>query len=777
MASSNADSNARSLSAGAQALFLIGFATLVPELVWARQLGEVFGSDLEGISITLGVFLLGSAAGLARSMQTDWSPRIWMTLALVCGVGVAFWCRNLVPAVTDGWFVAQSIPLRLLLAAPVAVYAFFLTGAIAPWFRDHVEPVDVASRTGSWIAAWDLGSAVAAVGTPLFLLPWFGPDGALFGAFVGLGIAIFLRTPGASSESQLPPQSPPPPVRQALAFTIGVVSFGLQVVWTRLLGEVLGTSLLVLGFAAAGLLLGGALGSRLAPVVMRRGSASRWLLVSWLGWLAAQTVSLLWMGRLPETYLQLVQGLDPEASVTSLKMILAWCALLPPAICSGLLLPLLTAGWSENEEQLARETGRIQSLGLLGGTVGAVATGLAVIPFWGSQNALWALAGLTAVGAVGTAATLAGWRSLLAPPAALALVVACLGAWGGKNWWDDALLGAGVFQWSRTDVASGQALADWRAREVLYSGEGRLARVTIERSPELNTSFLRVGGRVEGTVPVDPKAPSIAHLPTAMLLGLLPTLIGDEGREALVVGVGGGTTVATLVESDPRGKVTALEVEAEVLAALRSAAGQEAFPWEHERLYGGARPPELVVADARAYLHGQARTWDTIVCQPSEPWLPWSAPLFTQRFFELVRDRLAPGGFSLHWVQLYRIGAPELAGILAAFREVFPEVWIFHPPDTGEIILVGRPPAVARDTWDQRWDLAGVKACRERLRWVGPAPEPLLDAPGIDRWLQGRRQLAGSLRDHLEYQLPLLQDRGRNQAGELLRSLREAAVR
>lgn len=800
----------RQPTSGGQALLLLGVATMVPQLVWARQLGEVVGSDLEGISITLALYLLGAAVGLELSARRVWSPRGWTLLALVAlGCGT-LWCHSWAPALTAGWRGTQWPLVQVLLALPVAPYALALSAAIPAWFREPLRPEEgVARRAGVWIAALDVGSAAGALLTPLLLLPWVGPLPSLVTAGLCLLATTLLPQPtlpqGAGAlfgsrrsspalrEAESPgPNAPPRLSRGTIAFAVGLVSFALQVVWTRLLGEVLGTSLLVLGIAAAALLLGGALGSRTVPRLLKISSRETLLWICWWGWLAGQLTSAYLMAKLPFIYLRCAEWLGPDASLTPLKTALVTLVLLPPAFCAGFPVPVLAAGWSRGASELARETGRLQALVLAGGMVGALGMGLWLIPLAGSGGSLVVSAVVTALGAVGTAflvrSSAASLGSIVRSIPGLSLIVIVgITAFASARSWDPTLLGAGVFQWSREDIAGGDALAGWRQREVLYTGEGRLARVTIEQSRELNTSFLKVGGRVEGTVPVVEGEPTLADLPTQVLLGVLPVLARGPGGRVLVVGVGGGTTVASAVEANrsPEGQgppadslVTAVEVEPEVLAALRSPGGRKAFPWETERLFPEAESgPRLVVGDARAFLHGSSEKWDAIVCQPSEPWLPWSAPLFTRRFYERVDSCLSDGGVAVQWLQLYRIDVPEFASILREFHSVFPEVLIFHPhPRTGEVLLVGGGREPELKLWVERWNSPGVRVCRERVDWPDEAvPVPLLDPAGVNRWLERHPPASSAVRERLEHRLPLLADRGTSYAREILRSLVDAA--
>ena len=577
----------------------------------------------------------------------------------------------------------------------------------------------------------------------------------------------------------------------------GAIAIGLQVVWTRLLGEILGSSLLVLGLSTAAMLAGGAVGSFLVPRALRHFSARGWATSTAAVWAIAQAFAALVVALAPRAYVWAIESYGASAAVLwTVKGALVAAALVPPALVAGWWLPTLLVGWrSDDPVELGRDGARLQGALLLGGALGAWGVGLFVMPALGSAVALSILGVATlllptllffappARGAEGESGRAAGGFVAWIGGGAIAAAVS-VGAYGV---WDEGLLGAGVYQWSRADLEAGGALDAWRRREVVFAREGRLARVTIERAEEQNTAFLRVGGHVEGTVPLDESGlrsvESLADMPTQLLLGLFPRLEGAADR-TLVIGVGGGTTVATAVETST-GSVEAVEVEPAVLAALRSEAGRISFPWESARLFapGG---PALHVDDGRAWLHRDPRKWSAIVCQPSEPWVPWSAPLFTERFYRLVQSRLTDDGVAVHWLQLYRIGEREFAAILAAFRGVFDDVRLFHPRfqlggaviPTGEVILVGRTtPPGAREEARAAWDGPEIRRCRERVGDSLPFPTPILDTAGIDTWLRGRPRLSGNLRSHLEYHLPLLADRGVDRSVELLQSLIEAAER
>ncbi len=767
---------------GGQALFLIGFVTLGAELWLGRSVALVIGSDGVGLAWTLGAFLLGAACGSTVAGRGRIGPYRWTVVALIALLAVALWVEFGLPRLIEGWTAGGVSLARGIGALPVALPAFALGAVPVSWFgTGNLDPQATRARVGGWIGLLDLGSALGALALPFLLLPLLGSRATMLALLLLLALAGLSARDGGETERVSSAATAPRRGRIAVAGAVGALTLALQLTQTRLLGEILGTSLAVLGVATAAGLVGSAIAARVSPALVERRGGEATILLAGAAWLVAQALSVLLIATLPPLLVRVLGslGTEPGSAATVIKLTMIALVLLPPSLASGVVLPALLAGWCRTPAELRRDAGPLQGAWLVGGAVGAWAIGLILLPALGSGWSL-ALIGLaTAVGVMIGVVRAPGLHGRA--PASIALLTSVGLAIFASSRWEPELLGAGVFHWSRIDLASGEALRGWRERQVTYVGEGSLAKVSIEVAPAHNAAYLRVGGRVEGSVPIDPTRPSLADLPTEVMLGVLPAVEGPGRGALLVIGLGGGTTVTAAAEAWD-GTVTALELEPEVARALASPAGAAAFPREHARLFPGigssniGSAPRLVFEDARAFLGRETALWDAIVCQPSEPWLPWSAPLFTPEFYRLVRARLAPGGVAVHWLQLYRIGPRECAAILAAFRSAFPDARLYHPPGTGEVILVG---GSERPADERLRALAGPRVTEAWSRLVPAAPFPgrLADRSALDRWLEaeggGGR---GELRSRLEFTLPLLGDRGSDRSGEILRSLVDSAA-
>jgi hypothetical protein len=357
--------------------------------------------------------------------------------------------------------------------------------------------------------------------------------------------------------------------------------------------------------------------------------------------------------------------------------------------------------------------------------------------------------------------------------------------------WDPRRLTSGVYQWSREDLESLPLEETFRAREILALVPGREVLVTVEIDREANTVYVRGNGKVEGSVPADRSRPSRADMPTQVLLGAFPAALYRRvpGAEALLIGLGSGVTLGALADAEAGfrpGAIDAIEVEEAYADAIRSEAARPYLePYLPEGLLrpagedGEAAGVRLHFGDARRLLLAdlRGRRWDAIASQPSEPWIPAAAPLFTLEFLEAAAERLKPGGAFFQWLQLYKLDLESARLFARTFRRAFPRVFLLRPPATGEVILIGSrdPLPIARllDGAAGRWDAAaGLEEPADRLAVFLAGPD------GIDGWvgLAPGLPVNTDSRSELQYRATLSLYADRGLARENLAALRRIAA-
>jgi spermidine synthase len=224
--------------------------------------------------------------------------------------------------------------------------------------------------------------------------------------------------------------------------------------------------------------------------------------------------------------------------------------------------------------------------------------------------------------------------------------------------------------------------------ELLMYQEGPTATVSVRR--DQNTVSMAINGRTNAS-------DSIYDMPTQVMLGQIPLLIAPKIDTGLIIGYATGVTVGAMLQS-PIQSVTCVELEPGTVA------GSKFFDHVNNRPLDDPRA-NLIIDDARAFLRVTSNRYDLIVSEPSHPWVPGVANLFTQEFFELGRARLNDDGIFVQWVQIYQLSTESLRSVLATYHKVFPHVLLFRVGGLNkgkDLILVGSNRPVNLDRLPER---------------------------------------------------------------------------
>jgi spermidine synthase len=132
----------------------------------------------------------------------------------------------------------------------------------------------------------------------------------------------------------------------------------------------------------------------------------------------------------------------------------------------------------------------------------------------------------------------------------------------------------------------------------------------------------------------------------------------------------------------------------------------------------------VIVDDARTYLRVNSSSYDMIVSEPSHPWVPGVANLFTREFFELGRGRLKDDGVFVQWLQIYQLSTESLRSVLATYASVFPHVLVFRVAGAArgkDLILVGSRQPLSLGRVGERMRDARVAKELSRIKLSTPA--------------------------------------------------------
>jgi hypothetical protein len=256
--------------------------------------------------------------------------------------------------------------------------------------------------------------------------------------------------------------------------------------------------------------------------------------------------------------------------------------------------------------------------------------------------------------------------------------------------WSPERLSAGLFRVrSAGEHSLGGPNAYFESRQGIslrFYRDGPNASIAVKEfeSPGgVVTRSLLTNGKSDGALP--------GEYPTMGLVSLIPALLAERAERAFVVGYGTGVSA---------GELAALEGMQEVVVAEIAGAVLDAAPlFEHWSRGVLERPGVRVVrSDAYRALARTGGTFDVIVSEPSNTWIPGIEALYSREFLEAARDRLSPGGVYAQWFHAYEADSEALALVLRTFSAAFPHVSVWYGMGSDLILLGIENPGPALDT-------------------------------------------------------------------------------
>jgi spermidine synthase len=433
-----------------------------------------------------------------------------------------------------------------------------------------------------------------------------------------------------------------------LVFTTGACTMGAEIAGARLLAPYFGDSTIVWANTIAIVLVALSVGYWLGGKLADRRPDLRSLCATVLG--GAILVTLVpffarpFLGASVDAFDELSVGVF-AGSLVGVLVLLAVPVMIFGAVSPWALRIAMDSSDVEHAGQLA---GRLYALSTAGSLLGTLVSAMVTIPLIGTQRTFILFALLVAVVAS------IGLRKIW--PALVPAAVACA-----------ALIPVGTIKASEDGTVLYEAETPHQYIRVVETEDG-------ERRLELNEgqaihSIYRPGQYLVGNywdehlVLPFVAAPGVTGAAEAIRAGV-PVRFGPGKRwpqRIAILGNAAGTVARAYGHFYPETKVDAVEIDGKV-----SEVGREYFGMDNPNM-------EVHTEDARPWLRSADPVYDVIMVDAyHQPYIPFY--MATKEFFELVRDRLRPGG-----VLLINVGHPENSDTLeqnltATVEEALPNV-------------------------------------------------------------------------------------------------------
>ncbi len=738
---------------------LSGAAGLVYQVIWARQLGLVFGNTTASVTIVLAAFMAGLALG------AEWAGRVLVRRAnplrvyAVLEAAIGLYALAFGPLVSGLETLYPHLlsdtasPVVLTLVRSVVAFGLVLLpttcmGATLPLTTEYLHRLALAHtdwNAGRLYAANTLGSALGSVASGFVLIELVGIANttriaAGFNVVVGL-LGWWLARGLAPASTPATPAAPAAGQRTLLLlFAItGALALAGEVLWTRALTLLLGSSTYAFSGILVVYLVGIAFGSWVAAGMVRRLAApERFIPLAILGagaWHAFAVtlfapLHALVLGLLAATLQPMSPAQFYARAVATLVAVLG--VMVPPAALSGALFPLVTRLLEGDAGDRGAPIARAYTWNTVGAIVGSLVGGFAIAPFFVHFHAIDVLA-LCFLGAALCALGVIGWRAF--PIVTGVTVVGAL-----------AVTALSVQRLQRPDAF----VTLYRQRRPAYEvrshepGLQGITTVAWDRGKPEQSAQLLVNGVGMTVKAFATKA--MAHL---------PIIAHGAAEDVLVICFGMGTTFRSALTHG--GRVDVVELTPGVFGAF------DAFYADAAEVRQNPRG-RMIVNDGRNFLLLTDKRYDVITLDPPPPIdAAGVSTLYTREFLELMRAHLEPGGIVAHWLPpLGRGGGLSDIGVLdmlaATFLDVFPHVRVlvsqpFMNRSGFHLLGSDAPIALDPERLTRALENPAVKRDMMEFGWDPLVPERFFFEVNLHRDLAAKKTLLTDDRPLLEFNL------------------------
>lgn len=739
--------------------FLSGICGLIYEVIWVRMLGLVFGNTIYAVSTVLAAFMAGLALGswyFGKYIDRSTSP-LKVYGMLEAGIGIYCILTPILFMIIQKIYIslgatqvtAGPILLIFLLGFITILIPTALMGGTLPVLSKYFvgQTEDIGSNVGILYSVNTWGAVLGAFATGYILIMLLGVEGTLYvAAATNLAIAgvVFLLAKGVAplamrqrETSVVTPKISPPSLLATRYSLLVLIAIGLsgftaltyEVVWTRVLSMVLGSSVYAFATMLCAFLAGIALGSMIyakfsggVGLYARNNTPTKdYTTFGFLEGAIGVSVLLLIpvFGILPFTFLKIFKTVGQNfVGFQFFQFLLAFGVMLVPTTLFGATVPLACKIYSGSRQNMVGSSvGNVYAANTIGAILGSILAGFAFVHLIGLQKTITIVAMIN----VGLAIILInfapfGSRTL---KGAKTQAKAC-GYLMERRWvrglvtcfvifftipyvlslpqWNKKIITSGIYQYAPdfekdTEQIAGADLEKWKKwvdEEILYYKEGRLFTVAVKKSSRGKLS-LSIDGKTDASNDIR------GDMITQVLSGHLPLLIysaktaeeSQRPQKVLVVGLASGVTLGAVTRWENVKEIDCVEIEPVMIEASKF------FAHENHNILTDPRV-NLIINDVRNYLLTTDKKFDIIISEPSNPWMSGQSNLFTKDYFQLAKNRLNDKGVFVQWLHYYNMSTRDYKMVLKTFQSIFPHssLWLARHGDT---LLLATPERLSID--------------------------------------------------------------------------------
>ncbi len=681
----------------AKVLFLFsGLISLTFQIIWLKKLVLVFGNTVWAVSTLVTTFMAGLALGswlLGRVADRVKQPLRWYGVlegaigayGLITPLLFTLLAKAYIPLYAlsggDNWAMGLcKFGLGFLVLFPPTICMGGTLPLLAAHFTRSAD--NTGKDIGGLYAINTFGAVLGTCLTGFFLIPFWGVTPTLWLA-VASGIGVFLVCLAITQHSPAP-KTQPSETRTTTSshgknaswmlwvyLVCGFAALAYEMLWNRILVLHLGSSVYAYSVMLAIYLLGVTVGAAIMSSVLHKIRRPRLLFAMLQGGIALDVIlTILQFGGFAESLGSLYNVVSEGSHAAYLIFLMLGVAqvLLIPTLLFGASFPLAVHLFVTRDTSVGKDTGTLYMFNTIGNILGSFLTGFALLPLLGAQHSLLVVGSLSLFVAVfmfskSELPTAKKWGI------AAVLIPAFYGGYALLTSPNQVILTAGVFLNDGLNTV-----------KLLSVEEDVYATVTVEEHSQVRGDWRQLslnGTNVAGT--------SSELFSIQKLQGHLPLLLHKNPKSVLHIGFGSGGT-AWAVSRYPVEKITIAEISKSVI--------QKASEYFLDVNHGVLQDPrvKVVFTDGRNHVLATREKYDVILSDSIHPRFSGNGSLYTYEYYQLLKQRLKPGGVVSQWLPFYSLTPENFKMIIKSFYEVFPNTTVWYPNSTINeyVIVIGK---------------------------------------------------------------------------------------
>lgn len=683
--------------------FISGVSGLVYQIVWTRWLVLVFGNTLLATSTVLTAFMAGLAAGSYWfGIFIDKRPRPLIKLYAVLEAAIGGFAL-LFPLLLEGAtplyvFLFRGLEGNLALLNLIRFTVCFVLILVPTFLMGGTLPVllkrfvgdgrTIGHQVGLLYGLNTAGAMVGSLACGFLLLRVLGMQRTTWVAVaINLGVAVvaWLLAKGdavADETNEITPgveveEGKTVPRHDSLTVTLVMVGIGLsgfcalayEVFWTRMLNLFLNNNVYSFTAILATFLAGIALGSLIYSKLLSRVGRPVLLFTLIEVGIGVASYATPFIFNLLHRALFFRQSEALTLAKTAVIMI-------GPTILMGIAVPLAVQICQRGPHREGTSVGTVYAVNTIGAILGAFAAGFLLIPYVGLHSGLNVVVSLN---------LLAGFLALISIQPLRRRVVASM-AFAGVL--------ATVFLAAPATLFLDLYQKAQPSAEILHYKEGKIANVVVY-------DFVKSGYKDLYLNAIEEASSRLWHVQLFKMLGTLPALVHPAPDTGLMIAFGAGMSAGACVDHVTRLDCVDLNPDVQGVA--------EFFTPENRDVINNPRF-NFIVNDGRNALLLDPQKHSLIISDATNPKTFDSWTLYTREFYELVKQRLEPGGVFSQWV-LIPLPGDSIKILLNTFRSVFPHTSLWCIYGSSQCLMLATPERLEIDY-------------RELSARLGPVLEP-----------------------------------------------------